>query len=511
MTRRCSLRAGLSRAGRAAPRAATRSAASSAGAATRSSTSPATASSTPRSRSSCWCRHPRPPRLRASGCGARYRRCAASRTRTSSRSTTSSRKGRGASSSWSTSAAPTCRCGWRARPARRATPPCAWVATWPRRSPRRTGAASCIATSSRRTSCSIPTAERGSPTSARPSSTASSASPAAARSPARWPTPPPRCWPAAAATRAPTSTRWASRCTTRSPATCPLEPRRTFRRRRSPERIPTDGAARPRLPAWLDDVVAHATAAAAEDRFPTAASLDEALARPGAAAGLLVNGAGACVLCAGPGSARARAVSGLRRLDRGGRHPGLSPPRDARVRAAGGGAPARAWSCPRWIAASAQAAAVGERPVFRVPRAGVPAPRAGAGAARAGGAHGAGLAGLVAPLPAKAWLTAGAAVTAGTVAGAAMPFLLWTSPIIGSLVLIGARRDARTPLVSPPSARGGAPAGARAHRRRDAGGAPGRHRAEPARRHRARQRRALRHAGARRRPARASRRRSRSW
>jgi hypothetical protein len=54
-------------------------------------------------------------------------------------------------------------------------------------------------------------------------------------------------------------------------------------------------------------------------------------------------------------------------------------------------------------------------------------------------------------LPAKAWLTAGAAVTAGTVAGvAAMPFLLWTSPLIGTLVLIGARRDARTPLVAPP-------------------------------------------------------------
>ena len=39
----------------------------------------------------------------------------------------------------------------------------------------------------------------------------------------------------------------------------------------------------PGVPAWLDDVVAHATAAAAEDRFPTAAALDEALARPGAA------------------------------------------------------------------------------------------------------------------------------------------------------------------------------------------------------------------------------------
>jgi len=216
----------------------------------------------------------------------------------------------------------------------------------------------------------------------------------------------------------------------------------------SPEGFrPRPGA--PAAPAWLDDVVAHATAAAAEDRFPTAASLDEALARPGAAAGLLMNGAGACVLCAGPdplalglcpacgGSTEAAdTLVFLRREAR---------PSDRRAAAL-----RLARALPEMDRASAQAAAVGERPVFRVPRAGVqrlvqelerrevavrtvPASRAWSA------------------LPAKAWLTAGAAVTAGTVAGAAMPFLLWTSPIIGSLVLIGARRDARTPLVSPPS------------------------------------------------------------
>jgi hypothetical protein len=62
-------------------------------------------------------------------------------------------------------------------------------------------------------------------------------------------------------------------------------------------------------------------------------------------------------------------------------------------------------------------------------------------------------------LPAKAWVTAGAAVTAGAMAGAvAMPFLLWTSPIIGLLVLMGARRDARTPLVAPPRREASLPA-----------------------------------------------------
>jgi hypothetical protein len=54
-------------------------------------------------------------------------------------------------------------------------------------------------------------------------------------------------------------------------------------------------------------------------------------------------------------------------------------------------------------------------------------------------------------VPRKAWMLAGAALTAGTVAGAvAMPLLLWTSPMVGSLVLLGAKREAGTPLVVPP-------------------------------------------------------------
>jgi hypothetical protein len=205
----------------------------------------------------------------------------------------------------------------------------------------------------------------------------------------------------------------------------------------------------PGVPPWLDEVVAHATAAAAEDRFPTAASLDEALARPGAAAGLLVDGGGSCVLCAGPDPL------GL------GLCPACGGSTDAAdtlvfLRRAARAADRRAAALklavvlPEMDQRATRAAAVGERPVFRVPRAGasrlvqelerrelavraVPASRAWSA------------------LPPKAWLTAGAAVTAGTVAGlAAMPFLLWTSPVIGSLLLIGAREHARTPLVTPP-------------------------------------------------------------
>jgi predicted Ser/Thr protein kinase len=212
----------------------------------------------------------------------------------------------------------------------------------------------------------------------------------------------------------------------------------------------------PVVPAWLDDVVAHATAAAAEDRFPTAASLDEALARPGAAPALLMDGGGACVLCAGPdplalglcpacgGSTEAAdTLVFLRRAAT------ASDRRAAALKLA--------VVLPDMARAETRAAAWGERPVFRVPRAGVPRlvqelERRELAVRTVPASH------AWSALPAKAWVTAGAAVTAGAMAGTvAMPFLLWTSPIVGSLVLIGARRDARTPLVAPPRREAGLP------------------------------------------------------
>jgi predicted Ser/Thr protein kinase len=205
----------------------------------------------------------------------------------------------------------------------------------------------------------------------------------------------------------------------------------------------------PAVPSWLDDVVAHATAAAAEDRFPTAASLDEALARPGSAVGLLVDGGGTCVLCAGPDPL------GL------GLCPACGGSTDAadtlvflrrELRAADRRAAALKLAdvLPEMGQTATRAAAIGERPVFRVPRAGVPR-LVQELERRELAVHAVPVSRVWSALPAKAWITAGAAVTAGTVAGlAAMPFLLWASPMIGSLVLIGARQHARTPLVSPP-------------------------------------------------------------
>ena len=226
--------------------------------------------------------------------------------------------------------------------------------------------------------------------------------------------------------------------------------------RASPHLPPTPAATgfRPRatvpaVPAWLDDVVARATCAAAEDRFPTAAALDEALARPGASDALLTGGGATCLLCGGPdplalGLCPACGGSGeaadtlvfLRR------------PSSAVARRA---AAARLeLVLPDLGGDAARAAACGERPVFRVSRAGVQRVseamerhELATRAVSVGGAWGA--------VPRKAWMLAGAAVTAGAVAGTvAMPMLLWTSPMVGSLVLLGAKRDATTPLVAPP-------------------------------------------------------------
>ena len=205
--------------------------------------------------------------------------------------------------------------------------------------------------------------------------------------------------------------------------------------------------AAPALPAWLDDVVAHATAAAPEQRFPTAAALDEALARPGAAA-MPADGGNPCLLCAGPdplalglcpacgGSADVGDTLVFLR-----REPGASARRATALRLEA--------VLPGIGRDAALAAAGGERPLFRVSRAGMPR-LVEELERRALGTRPVALG--RAPLPGKAWVLAGAAVTAGLMAGTAvLPMLLFTSPVVGTLILLGARRDARTPLVAPPA------------------------------------------------------------
>ncbi|HEX3276432.1 MAG TPA: serine/threonine-protein kinase [Gemmatimonadales bacterium] len=218
---------------------------------------------------------------------------------------------------------------------------------------------------------------------------------------------------------------------------------------------PRAGAAA--VPGWLDDIVARATAAAAEDRFPTAAALEEALAHPDAPGAQATEGLARCVLCTGPdplglGLCPACGGSGdvadtlvfLRR--------GETPTerRSAALRLAA--------VLPDLDRAGARAAAEGRRPVFRVPRAGVDRLQR-ALEQRELTCRARPVAGAWAALPGHAWLTTGAVITAGALAGSvAMPFLLWTTPVVGSLLLLGARRDAGTPLMASPAREAALPA-----------------------------------------------------
>jgi hypothetical protein len=198
---------------------------------------------------------------------------------------------------------------------------------------------------------------------------------------------------------------------------------------------------------WLDDVIARATAASAEDRFPTASALDEALTAtiPG---GVTPGGATRCVLCGGGdplglglcpgcGGAPAGAADTLVFLQR----PLHRAERDAVAARLGALLPAAA-------GAEGRAAGRGERPLFRVtpegsvrvldaleerklPARAIPASRAW----------------TMIPGAYAAMLIA--VTIAGVGAGlAARPLLLWTTPVFGGLLLLAAGRAVRSPLVA---------------------------------------------------------------
>jgi Protein kinase domain len=203
----------------------------------------------------------------------------------------------------------------------------------------------------------------------------------------------------------------------------------------------------PGCPAWLDDVIARATAAASEDRFSTASALDEALAATGAGAG--VAAAPRCVLCGsgdplglglcpGCGGAPAGAAGTLIFLQRP-HHPAERRAVAARL---GELLPAAAGS-------EGGAAGWGERPLFRVtpegstrvldalerrklPARAVPASRAWT------------------MIPAGYATMVLAVALAGMGAGLAVnPLLLWSTPVMGGLLLYAAGRTVRSPLVAP--------------------------------------------------------------
>jgi serine/threonine protein kinase len=220
---------------------------------------------------------------------------------------------------------------------------------------------------------------------------------------------------------------------------------------------PSPGGYQPRssapgVPSWLDAVIARATTAAAEDRFPTAAAFDKALAQedspnfPERAIGTR------CLLCGGPdplglalcpacGGGSAGAFDTLVFLDP---PTGREQRREAETRLAA--------LLPAFSAGAVEAVR-GERPVFRI--AGESAPRVLQELAR----HRLPARSIAARrswsrLPAGVCLTVGSVLAGGGIAGmTVMPLFLWTTPLFAALLLASARRDLITPLVASPRRR----------------------------------------------------------
>jgi hypothetical protein len=203
----------------------------------------------------------------------------------------------------------------------------------------------------------------------------------------------------------------------------------------------------PGCPAWLDDVIARATTASAEDRFPTASAFDQALTAT-AASGATPGGVPRCVLCGGGdplglglcpscGGAPAGAADTLVFLQRA-----LHRSERDTVAARLGTLLSAA------TGAEGRAAGRGERPLFRVtpegsvrvlealerrklPARAIPASRAWT------------------MIPSAYGTMVLAVMIAGVGAGlAAEPLLLWTAPLFSGLLLHAAGRTVRSPLVA---------------------------------------------------------------
>ncbi len=224
---------------------------------------------------------------------------------------------------------------------------------------------------------------------------------------------------------------------------------------------PQDDGYHPRLvspgvPHWLDGVIARATTSAAENRFPTAAAFGEALVAGGVSPTMSHDEAGACMLCGGPDplslgicpacGGSPDVADTLVFLDPA---PTASGRRAAALRLA--------IVMPDLRGPDRAAAARGERPLFRVAAASASRlmeelqrrelPSRSVAPARAWAAF-----------PTGFWMLLAAVVVAGGTAGLAVaPSLLATTPMVGALLVLGARRASRTPLVVPPHRRSGLP------------------------------------------------------
>ena len=214
----------------------------------------------------------------------------------------------------------------------------------------------------------------------------------------------------------------------------------------------------PGVPQWLDEVIAQSTTAAAENRYPTAAAFGEALAGRGSSPTLAQGPAAPCMLCGGPDPLTLGICPAC-----GGGSPDVADTlvflqREQSASARRAAALRLAVVMPELRPVDRDAAASGERPLFRVPSGSAPRLVDELKRRELGSR----------PLPAsRAWETVPAefwalltAVLAmgGTAGVVASPTLLATTPLIGALLVMGAGRASRTPLVVPPARRSGLPA-----------------------------------------------------
>jgi hypothetical protein len=208
--------------------------------------------------------------------------------------------------------------------------------------------------------------------------------------------------------------------------------------------------AAPAVPQWLDEVIAHATTSAAENRYPTAAAFGEALAARGASSATLQDTTAACILCSGPDPLSLGICPAC-----GGGSPDIADTlvfleRERGATARRAAALRLAVVMPDLRGADRDAAARGERPLFRVPASSAPRVQEELRHRELRSR----------PLPAsRAWavvppaywaMVFGVVAAGGTAGMMVLPPLLAATPLVGALLLLGARRVSRTPLVTPP-------------------------------------------------------------
>jgi Protein kinase domain len=207
------------------------------------------------------------------------------------------------------------------------------------------------------------------------------------------------------------------------------------------------------VPDWLDELVARATAPAPEDRFPTAAALEEALAKQGADT---ADPAPRCPLCGGPDPFATGLCPGC-----GGGNDGHGDTLVVLQRLVGSGAAAEARnrlaSLLPGAGADPASVTLGERPLFRtsadsarriveqlfshqLAARAVPVSRA------------------LELLPVSFYLMLVAVIVAGAAAGMrAAPALRWVTPVFAGLLVLSARRGAVTPFVAAAARADGLP------------------------------------------------------